>query len=178
MTSVGIPPYGSLSMTVPPQLLPPQKLTRLWEDGQLTRQEYQEAMAIHAKLIIAEMVEARDNPVFAYLEHLLNQHAAAKLRKRYGEAILREAMLALAEVPDFSPAIYLWNAGHWHVPLHCFIRSRKEPVFRIKDLRVVGPKVILRIEHGSNEARQVTKEEFTLRRNMIGELVAVSRRES
>jgi hypothetical protein len=165
-------------MTVPPQLLPPQKLTRLWEDGQLTRQEYQEAMAIHAKLIIAEMVEARDNPVVAYLEHLLNQHAAAKLRKRYGEAILREAMLALAEVPDFSPAIYLWNAGHWHVPLHCFIRSRKEPVFRIKDLRVVGPKVILRIEHGSNEARQVTKEEFTLRRNMIGELVAVSRRES
>lgn len=160
---------------MPQPLLPPQKLTRLWEDGQLTRQEYQEAMAVHAKLIIAEMVEARENPVLAHLEHLLNQHAAAKLRKRYGEAILREAMLALAELPDFPPAIYLWNAGHWHVPLHCFIRSRKDPVFRIKELHVSGPRVILRIEHGSSQGRKVTREEVTLRRNRIGELVAEAR---
>jgi hypothetical protein len=162
-------------MTVPPQLLPPQKLTRLWEDGQISRKEYQEAMAVHAQLIIAEMVEARDNPLLAYLEHLLNQHAAAKLRKRYGEAILREAMLALAELPEFPPAIYLWNAGHWHVPLHCFIRSRKEPVFRIKDLRVAGPRVIVRIEHGSNEPKLVVREEVTFRRNRIGELVVEGR---
>jgi hypothetical protein len=165
-------------MVVPPDLLPPQKLTRLWEDGQLSRQEYHAAMAIHAKLIIEEMVEARDNPVFAYLENLLNQHAAAKLKKRYGEAILREVMMALAEIPGFPLAMYLWNAGHWHVPLHCFLRSRKEPVFRIRDLRIAGPKVVLRIEHGSRDPRQVTREEVTLRRNRIGELVVEDRLQS
>jgi len=162
-------------MVVPPDLLPPQKLTRLWEDGQLSRQQYQEAMAIHAKLIIAEMEETRENPVVAYLEHLLNQHAAAKLRKQFGEAILREAMLALAEVPEFPPAIYLWNAGHWHVPLHCFLRTRKEPVFRIKDLRVIGHRVTIRVEHGSNQNRATIREEFALRRNRIGELVVEAR---
>ncbi|MBU6303373.1 MAG: hypothetical protein KGS60_17635 [Verrucomicrobia bacterium] len=165
-------------MEVPPHLLPPQKLTRLWEDGQLSRQEYHAAMAIHAKLIIEEMVEARDHPALAYLDQLLNQHAAAKLKRRYGEAILREAMLALAEIPGFPPAVYLWNAGHWHVPLHCFLRSRKEPVFRIRDLRVAGPKVVIRIEHGSKDPRQVIREEVTLRRNRIGEFVAEERIQS
>lgn len=165
-------------MEVPPNLLPPQQLTRLWEDGQLSRQEYQAAMAIHAQLIIEEMVEARDNPVLSYLEHLLNQHAATKLKQRYGETIVREVMLALAEIPGFPLALYLWNAGHWHVPLHCFLRSRKEPVFRIRDLRVAGPKVVVRIEYGSKDARRVTREEVTLRRNRIGEFVAEERVQS
>lgn len=162
-------------MVVPPDLLPPQKLTRLWEDGQLSREDYHAAMAIHAKLIIAEMEEARENPVLAYLETLLNQHAAAQLRKRYGEAIIRESMLALAEIPGFPLANYLWNAGHWHVPLHCFLRSRREPVFRIRDLRVAGPKVLLKIEYGSRHRNSVEKEAITLRRNRIGELVVEER---
>jgi len=157
------------------KLLPPQQLTRLWEDGRLTRREYQEAMAVHAKLIIEEMVEARQNPVAAYFEHLLNQRAADQLKRRHGEGILRELFEALAEVPDFPPAIYLWNAGHWHVPLHCFVRTRSEPVFRVKDLHMAGTLAKITVEYGSNRPRHAIRETVVLRRNRIGAWLAESR---
>jgi len=61
------------------------------------------------------------------------------------------------------------------VPLHCFIRMRKEPVFRIKDLQVTGPRVTIKVEHGSNQGKLTVREEIALRRNRIGELVVESR---
>ena len=88
-------------------------------------------MAEHARELIAEMEEDYQNPAAAWIEGLLAKRAAARLIRRHGSRLLRELLVALADVADFPPARYLWNAGHPDVPLHCFLRMRREPVFRI-----------------------------------------------
>ena len=65
-------------------------------------------------------------------------------------------------------------AAHRDVPLHCFVRSRHEPVFRILQL-VTEPLVVrLAIEHGPLAA--LVREQFVLRRGRNGRLSVESRR--
>lgn len=50
---------------------------------------------------------------------------------------------------------YLWDAAHADIPLHCFFRIRKEPVFQILSMEPVGDtvEVHLEINHTRNRER-------------------------
>ncbi len=84
---------------------------------------------------------------------------------RHGNRLLREVLVALSEVPDFPPARYLWNASHPDVPLHCFLRIRREPVFRIARLVKHEQSVELIVEHGAAGRGRGTRQILTLRRD-------------
>jgi len=150
-------------------------LFRQFESGAITREELHAAMAEHARSLIDDIEESRQNPVAAYIEKILSIRAAAKLRRRHSEAEVREVLAALAEIPDFSPSHLLWNAQHRDVPLHCFLRPRREPVFRILDLEVSIDRVEISIEHGPAKTRDAIREAFTLRRHADGQLLWESR---
>lgn len=162
-------------MTLDPPPTPSQ-LFRLFEVGRISRDELHAAMAVHARQIIDEMVEARRNPIAAYFEELLNRKAAARLARLWGERAVREALSALAEAPDFPPANLLWNAGHTDVPLHCFIRTRREPIFRVLRLQPRPGGVEIAVEHGKAKRRESMREQFFLRRDRWGRLAVDSRR--
>lgn len=134
-------------MNFQPMPTPPE-LFRRYERGELSREQFHAAMSIHAKELIDEMVEARKNPVASYLEHLRNRAAASRLSRRHGAGLLREVLATLGCLPDFPPSQLLWNAAHREVPLHCFIRSKHEPLFRILKLRHDVHRVRLVIEYG------------------------------
>jgi len=134
------------------------------------------AMSVHARELIEEIEEDKRNPVLAYLETLKSRALAMKLTIQHGEKLLREVMFALSMVEDFSPARFLWNAAHTHVPLHCFFRVGREPVFRVIRLNATAQSVLLEVEHGSKERALSVREEFVLRRNRRSELVVEARR--
>ncbi len=123
-------------------------LFRQFEDGEISREELQAFMAIHARDLIDEMVENRRDPIGAYLERLRNFAASRKLSRKYGGSLIREVFHALSEIPGFPPAQLLWNATHRQVPLHCFIRMRHAPVFRVERMEVSPMKVVVRCEYG------------------------------
>ena len=168
--------FGSAAMSRPlPSLTPPQ-LVRLFEAQRISREEFHAAMAGHAQLLIEEMEEEMGNPLAGYVERLRNRRAARRLAKRYGEAVVRSVLAALAEVQHFPPSVFLWNAWHWDVPLHCFLRSRREPVFRLLDIETGKNSTRVLLEHGSAERGAAAKEEFHLRRDWEGRLVVEDRR--
>jgi hypothetical protein len=142
----------------------------------MTIEEFREAMAGHARELIAEMEEDHANPVVAFIEQMLCRRAASKLEKHHGEALVREVLLALADIPDFPPGRWLWNASHPHLPLHAFFRMRREPVFRIVELDAMPQVVALVVEHGSAEEAGLVREEFRLRRDRRGRLGLERRR--
>ena len=109
-------------------------------------------MSMHARELIDEMIEAKKNPVAAYIEQLRNRTAAAKLARRHGAARIREILTALGLIPDFPPAQLLWNAPHREVPLHCFFRSKHEPLFRIVKLQVLPARVRVVVEYGESRS--------------------------
>ncbi len=146
----------------------PLQLIRMFEANEITREQFQKQMAVHQRELIDEMEENRLNPLAAYVDSLLNRRAAAKLALKHGEDRLREIFFALSEVPGFPPAKYLWNAGHTHVPLHCFIRSRREPVFRVAELQVMPQVAHITVEHGSAGRTKAMREEMTFRRDRKG----------
>lgn len=153
----------------------PVQLFRLFEAGEISREELHAAMAEHARLLIEEMEEQRRNPVVAYLEYLLNDRAAKKLSRRHGEAEVREVLAALAELPEFPPAVYLWNAQHMDVPLHCFLRSRHPPVLRVRRLETERLNALIELEYGLPGGGAVRRELFQLKRNGVG-ILAVEQR--
>lgn len=125
---------------VPP---PPPELFARFERGELDRDELHGLLALHARELIAEMEDDYQNPASALLEYLLARRALKRLLRRHRSGALREVLVALAKIPDFPPARHLWNAAHPDVPLHCFLRMRREPVFRIRDLRASGDRGFL-----------------------------------
>lgn len=147
----------------------------MFEAGEITRTQFQQQMAVHQRELIQEMEEVRLNPVAAFIDHILNKRAAAKLAHQYGEDPVREVFAALAEVPGFPPARFLWNAQHPHMPLHCFIRTKREPVFRVASLTVLGQATFIAVEHGPAGKGQAMREEMAFRRNRKGELVLEKR---
>ena len=162
-------------MSAPP-VPPPNQLFRLFESGVMSREKFHEAMAFHARETLAEVDKARRNPFAARFEAMLNKRAAKSLIKEHGEPVLREIFHALAEVPDFHPAIHLWNAWHWHVPMHCFLRTRSEPVFRVIHIETQRMTATIAVEYGKARRKYSTREEFTLQRHWDGHMEVIERR--
>lgn len=148
----------------------PRQLFRLLDGGEITREQFREAMAQHAESLIEEMVEVHENPVAAWLETLRNRRAAAKLIHRHSEPVVRELLLALSEVPDFPLANWLWNADHTRLPLYCFLRSRREPIFRILKITSAPFELTIQVEYGSAAKGQTTREMFIFGRDRFGRL--------
>ena len=117
-------------MGVMARLLPtPAQLFREYERGRISRAQLHALMNEHAVELIAEMVEARRNPLVAWFDEQLSRQAAARLIRKHGEDVLREVLSTLGELSHFPPAQLLWNAGHPDVPLHCRPASRERRSF-------------------------------------------------
>lgn len=121
-------------------------------------------MAVHARDIIEEMVETHRNPVTAYIERLRNLTAVRRLSRQHGSSLLREILTALGKIPDFPPAHLLWNASHRQMPLHCFIRMKHEPVFRVTRMDISPMKATVRVEYGEHPKDRTTRETIVLHR--------------
>ncbi|MCG8598954.1 MAG: hypothetical protein MI807_02325 [Verrucomicrobiales bacterium] len=145
----------------------PPQLFRHFESGEISREELQATMAIHARGLIEEMEDDAKDPKTSYLERLRNFAAARRLAKKHGSKIVREVFSALSHIEGFPPAQLLWNAGHTDVPLHCFIRSRKEPVFRVTKFEVKPMRVEIDVEYGANKKSNTTRESIVLQRNAM-----------
>ena len=143
----------------------PNQLIALFERGEIEREELQALMAVHARELIAEMEQDYQNPAAAVLENLLARRAAGRLVRRHGSRLVREVLVALAVLPDFPPARHLWNADHPDVPLHCFLRMRREPVFRILGIEPRADTLELLVEHGQAGRGRGTRRRFILRRD-------------
>lgn len=159
----------------PNSQLTPRQIFRLFDKGELTREQLREALQVHALELIEEMEDVHANPQASWLESMLNKHHAARLIRLHGEPIVREIFLALSEVPDFRPAQFLWNADHDQVPLHCFLRSRREPVFRVVRIQSAPFVITILVEHGKPKKNEITREQFRLERDRTGALTVVER---
>ena len=154
----------------PANIPTPRELFRRLDAGLISREDFQAAMAVHARELIAEMEEVHRSPLQAYLDEISNRAAAIRLTVRHGEAKVREALSALASVEDFVMARFLWNAEHLHIPLHCFLRNRREPLLKIVKLESSAQWLAVEVEYGKAAAALVTREAFSFRRNRRGEL--------
>jgi hypothetical protein len=151
----------------------PNQLFAQFERGEIEREELHALLAVHARELIREMEEDYQNPAAAWIEGLLARQAVRSLARRHGNRLLREVLVALSEVPEFPPARYLWNASHPDVPLHCFLRIRREPVFRIARLVKHEQSVELIVEHGAAGRGRGTRQTLTLRRDSLWRLKVV-----
>lgn len=142
----------------------PHEIFARFERGEIEREEMQALMALHARELIREMEEDHRNPVEALIEGLLARRAAAKLVRRHGGRLLREVFHALSQVPDFPPSRILWNALHPDVPLHCFLRIRREPVFRVARLERTADGFLVEVHHGRAKRGETSIQQFELRR--------------
>lgn len=128
--------------------MPPDRLFDLFDRGEIDRETLQTLMALQARRLIDEMKEDHLNPAAAFIEHLRNVRATAKLVRRHGQKLVRDSLAALAKSEQFPPSMLLWNASHPDVPLHCFIRMKREPVFRIVRFQSEGNTVDIHVEYG------------------------------
>ena len=154
----------------------PKALIRRWQNGEIEREELHELMAHHQRALLEEAEESRKNPIAAYVEGLMNKRVAKRLISEHGEAAIRELLAAMAELEDFPPSAYLWNADHWDVALHCFIRSKNAPVFRIRETLIKSQRAVILIEHGGGKKKDTLRERVSFERNWQGEM-KVSKRE-
>ncbi len=156
----------------------PPQLFADYEAGLMTREQLHSAMAFHARNLIEEVVEAKENPLAAWWEGLLARKTASRLAARHGERRLRSIFAALADVPDFLPAQWLWNAHHPDVPLFCFLRLRREPIFRLANVVNNAGIVTVTIEYGAADKHDTTREEFVLTHKRLGGGLEVTSRRS
>lgn len=143
----------------------PQQLFRWFDSGSISREDFQKAMAVHARELIQEMEQAHANPLVAKFNELMNRREAWKWSRKHGEALIREILCTLMDEERFPPARWLWNAAHPHIPLNCFFRTRGTPMLRFLDMTVRPQLITLLIEHGGSETRPPAREQFILRRN-------------
>lgn len=143
----------------------PDQLFARFERGEIERAELQALMALHARELIAEMEDDRQNPAAAWLESLLARRMMGRLIRRHGSRLMREVLIAIAAVPDFEPARRLWNAPHSDVPLHCFLRMRREPVFRIAAVDHQPDEISVIVEHGEAGRGRASRRLFVMRRD-------------
>jgi hypothetical protein len=128
----------------------PDILMARFERGEITREELHAVMALHARALIREMEEDHQNPAAALLERLLAGRHARRLVKCHGARLVRDCLVALSEVADFPPADFLWNASHPDLPLHCFMRITRRPMFRLVSIhRESSRGVRCLTEHGT-----------------------------
>jgi hypothetical protein len=157
-------------------VISPNKLFNEFESGRISRKDFHAAMAVHARELIIEMEEQRRNPMAAFTEFIRNRRTARKLARHHGEVVLREVFVVLADVPDFAPACLLWNAGHRHVPLYCFVRMRHRPLFRITAMESSLMKVNIAVEYQFGSACHPVCETFNLCRDCSGNMAVASRK--
>ena len=139
------------------QLETPRQLVARFERGEIDRTEFQSLMSIHQRELIREIDEDHQNPLAAWLESRLARASVKKLLRKNTAFQIREVLIALSEAQGFPLAKYLWNAPHPDVPLHCFFRIRKEPVFQILSIEAIGDTVELHLEiHQSRNRERVT----------------------
>lgn len=148
----------------------PRRLFRMLDSREITPEEFRDAMAHHARGLIAEMEEVHQNPVAAWIEMLKNRRAASRLAKEHGEPLVREVLVALSDVPDFPLANWLWDADQPMVPLHCFLRSRREPVFRVLKIASAPFVLAVTVEHGGMRRGASVREKFSFGRDRFGRL--------
>ena len=160
---------------VSPQIPTPGQLFRQFEQGRITHEHFRAAMSLHQRLLLEDIEDAARNPGLTWFDEVLNRRAARQLEKTHGEDIVRETLVALSELPDFPPAVQIWNAGHKLVPLYCFLRMKRAPVFRIIEMEALPQMVGIVVEYGRAKKSECTREEITLRRNRQGQLVFVNR---
>lgn len=135
----------------------PSQIIASFERGEIERDELHALMALHARELIREMEEDYQNPAAAWIESLLARRATGTLVRRHGARVVREVLVALADVPEFPPARHLWNAGHADVPLHCFFRMRRDPVFRILSLDMKSGEIRVMVEYGDATKKKQRK---------------------
>ena len=143
----------------------PREIFNRFEKGEIDRDEVHAMMALHARELIGEMEEDRQNPAAALIERLLARRMAGRLVRRHGGRVLREILFALSEVADFPMARYLWNAAHPDVPLYCFFRIRKLPLLRINKIQAQGDVIHVEVEHGGSGNTKSIKQTFLLKRD-------------
>ncbi len=143
----------------------PHQIFASFERGEIERDELQALMALHARELIQEMEEDYQNPAAAWIEGLRTRRAASLLVRRHGSRLLREVLTALGELPDFPAVRHLWNAAQPDVPLHCFLRIQREPIFRIHSLESKADGIHLVIEHGKAARGKGTRQKFLLKRD-------------
>lgn len=143
----------------------PNQLFARFERGEIEREELQALMAVHARELIGEMEEDYRNPAAAWMEGLLARRAVGRLTRRHGGRLVREVLIALGGVPDFPPVRHLWNAAHPDVPLYCFLRIRREPVFRILEMAHKSEVIEVTIEYGQAGRGRGTRRRFLLKRD-------------
>lgn len=156
--------------------MPPDRLFDLFERGEIDRETLQTLMALQARRLIEEIKEDHLNPAAAFIEHLRNVRATAKLVRRHGQKLIRDTLTALAKAEQFPPSMLLWNASHPDVPLYCFIRMKREPVFRILRFSSEGTNVEIHVEYGRTKTSGGLKvESFILKRDHAWNLHIESR---
>jgi len=143
----------------------PNELFASFEKGEIKREELQSLMALHARELIQEMEEDYQNPAAALIENLLARRAASKLIKGHGEKLVREILCCLSGKPNFPPAGHLWNAGHPDLPLYCFFRMRRSPVFRLLEIETAHREVKVVVEHGSPKKAETLKQTIRMIRD-------------
>ena len=164
----------TLHRVLPDSQLTPRQIFRLFDAGTLTREQLREALQHHAHELIEEMEDVHANPQASWLESMVNKHHDARLIRMHGEPIVREMMLALSELPNFAPARFLWNADHADMPLHCFLRTRREPLFRVLKISSAPFTLDAVVEYGARKS--LVRELFSLERDRLGQLVVRERR--
>lgn len=158
-----------------PRLPTPPQLMQQFESGKIDRTKLHAFMAIHARALIAEMEIEREFPLETKLELWRNRHHASRLSAKHGERRMREVFHALSEMDDFFPAGLLWNASHFHVPLHCFIRSKRAPIFRVKKMDSDASSATLWVEYKEEDGDEIIQEKIHLLRNRRWVLEVVKR---
>lgn len=148
----------------------PPELFRLFEEGELTREQLHAAMSLHAQVLMEEIVEARMNPVMAFYENALCRRAAARLIRRHGDGLVRQVLIALSKRKDFAMRKHLWNAAHRDVPIASYFRMKREPVFRIESIKVAPWRVHVVVEHGAAGRKECERETIELHRDRFGRL--------
>ncbi len=139
----------------------PSRIAARFESGEIERHEFQALMAVHARELIAEIEEARLNPLAAWMEGRRAKADVRRLLRNHRPSLVREILTALADHPDLPLSRFLWNASHPDVPLFCFFRIRRKPVFRLLEIEEIGDTVEIRIEVSTPGNRQ----RLTLRRD-------------
>lgn len=158
------------------QSLPtPAQLFRQLDQGRISSEQFRSMMTLHQRLLLEDIDDSARDPGLSWFDEVLNRRAARHLEKAHGEDVVREVLVALSEVPDFPPAHQIWNAGHKLLPLYCFFRTKRGPIFRIVNMEVLPQMVGVVVEYARSKKADCLREEITLRRNRQGELMFVNR---
>lgn len=149
-----------------------------FEAGELTREELHEAMAEHGKILIAEMDYEAQHRQESWIERWRCRNHASRLANRHGESRLRDVLVALSQMPHFPPCLLLWNAAHTHVPLYCFFRLKRPPLFLIRMMRCRDARIELEIEYSGDDSgnAKTIREQLLLERGRKWDFQIVSRK--